>query len=86
MLTIDYVISLKEHENMIAGSVTRVKKGCACNDQKGLQLAHIIFQDLQFVYIETEKLRTENAEPMHAYQKQENTVDNKVYTTDSSST
>jgi hypothetical protein len=51
-----------------------------------LQLAHILLQDLQFVYIETEKLGTENAEPMHAYQKQKNTVDNKAHTTNSSST
>lgn len=70
MLAIDRVTSFKKHKNMIAGSVTRVETGCACNDQKDLQLAHIISQDLQFVYIETEKLRTETPGPcMHTKSK-----------------
>jgi hypothetical protein len=38
--------------------------------KRNLQLAHIIFKDLQFVCIETEKLRTENAGPcMHTKSK-----------------
>jgi pyrimidine operon attenuation protein/uracil phosphoribosyltransferase len=84
-LAADLVTSHKEHGGVTVGSLMRYGESCARNGQKKLAARSHHIQGLAVCVYRDREVENRKRRPMHAYQKQKNTVDNKVHTTNVSS-